>query len=35
MSYRYGDRNQITFIPDSIEDYVSSEDPVRVYDALH
>jgi len=34
MSYRYGDRNQITFLPDSIEDYVSAEDPVRVYDAF-
>lgn len=34
MSYRYGNRDQITFLPDSIEGYVSSEDPVRVYDAF-
>ncbi len=34
MSYRYGNRDQITFLPDSIEDYVNAEDPVRVYDAF-
>lgn len=34
MSYRMGDRNQQTFFPPSVEDYVSPEDPVRVYDAF-
>lgn len=34
MSYRYGNRVQMTFLPDSIEDYISTEDPVRVYDAF-
>lgn len=34
MAYLYGNRNQITFLPDSIEKYVSEDDPVRVYDAF-
>ena len=34
MAYRYGNRDQITFLPDSIENYVTEEDPVRVYDAF-
>lgn len=34
MAYRYGSRSQITFLPDSIEKYVTEEDPVRVYDAF-
>ena len=34
MSYRYGNRDQITLLPDSIEGYVGQEDPVRVYDAF-
>ena len=34
MAFRYGDRNQITFLPDSIERYVGVNDPVRVYDAF-
>ncbi len=34
MAYRYGNRSQITFLPDSIEKYVTEEDPVRVYDAF-
>ena len=34
MAYRYGNREQITFLPDSIERYVTEEDPVRVYDAF-
>jgi transposase len=34
MAYRYGNRSQITFLPDSIEEYVTEDDPVRVYDAF-
>ncbi len=34
MAYRYGERSQITMFPQSIEDYVSAEDPVRAYDAF-
>lgn len=34
MAYRYGDREQFGLFPTSIEDYVSKEDPVRVYDAF-
>jgi len=34
MAYKYGNREQITFLPDSLEKYVSIEDPVRAYDAF-
>ena len=34
MAYRYGDRNQCTMFPKSIEEYVTTDDPVRVYDAF-
>jgi len=34
MAYRYGDRNQTSFFPQSIEDYVPEGDPVRAYDAF-
>jgi len=34
MSYKIGDRMQQTFLPNSIEDYVSQDDPVRVYDSF-
>lgn len=34
MAYRYGDRNQAILFPQSIEDYVSQDDPVRAYDAF-
>ena len=34
MAYRYGNRNQITFLPDTIDKYVTDQDPVRVYDAF-
>lgn len=34
MSYKVGNRMQNTFLPNSIEDYVSEADPVRVYDAF-
>jgi len=34
MAYRYGEREQMELFPTSIEDYVSPDDPVRVYDAF-
>src|SRR5262245_52783282 len=34
MAYRFGNREQLGLLPASIEDYVSQEDPVRVYDAF-
>ena len=35
MAYRYGDdKTQMVFLPPSIEDYVSKNDPVRAYDAF-
>jgi transposase len=34
MAYRTGDRQQLGLLPESIEDYVSPEDPVRAYDAF-
>lgn len=34
MAYRYGERQQHVLFPSSIEDYISAEDPVRVYDAF-
>ncbi len=34
MAYRYGNREQITLLPPSIEDYVSGSAPVRAYDAF-
>ena len=34
MAYRYGSRHQIELFPRSIEEYVSTDDPVRVYDAF-
>lgn len=34
MAYRYGQRRQGMLFPASIEDYVSSDAPVRVYDAI-
>ncbi len=34
MAYRYGSRHQMQFFPRSIEEYVSTDDPVRVYDAF-
>ena len=34
MAYVYGNRNQIELFPQSIEDYVATDDPVRVYDAF-
>jgi len=34
MAYRYGNRCQVSLLPDSIEKYVTESDPVRVYDAF-
>jgi transposase len=34
MAYIYGSREQISLLPESIEQYVSEEDPVRAYDAF-
>lgn len=34
MAYRYGDREQCGLFPQSVEEYVGKEDPVRVYDAF-
>lgn len=34
MAYRNGDRYQIGMLPQSIEEYVSQENPVRAYDAF-
>jgi len=34
MAYRYGNREQLGLFPQSIEDYVGKEDPVRAYDAF-
>jgi len=34
MAYRNGDRYQIGLLPQSIEEYVADDDPVRAYDAF-
>lgn len=34
MAYRYGNRHQMTLLPQSIEEYVAANDPVRAYDAF-
>lgn len=34
MSYRCGNRDQISFLPASIEESVGTDDPVRAYDAF-
>ena len=34
MAYRYGNRDQLGLFPQSIEEYVGQEDPVRAYDAF-
>ena len=34
MAYRHGNRKQMTFLPNSIEEYVSSDCSVRAYDAF-
>jgi transposase len=34
MAYRFGNRHQIALLPQSIEQYISKDDPVRAYDAF-
>jgi len=34
MSYKRKERDQMTFLPSMVEDYISQHDPVRVYDAF-
>ena len=34
MAYRYGKRHQMVLLPQSIEEYVATDDPVRAYDAF-
>ena len=34
MAYRYGNRDQQELFPQSIEEYVAEDDPVRAYDAF-
>ena len=34
MAYIYGDREQTTLFPPSVEDYIPPDDPVRAYDAF-
>ena len=34
MAYRYSCRHQIELLPQTIEEYVKTDDPVRVYDAF-
>lgn len=34
MAYRYGNRQQTQLFPQSIEEYIVEDDPVRVYDAF-
>jgi len=34
MAYRYGNRYQMALLPQSIENYVPKDDPVRAYDAF-
>jgi transposase len=34
MAYKMGQRNQMRILPETIEDYVRADDPVRAYDAF-
>ena len=34
MAYRYGSQHRMELLPLTIEEYVDSDDPVRVYDAF-
>ncbi len=34
MAYRYGERHQNMLFPQSIDDYITEDDPVRAYDAF-
>ena len=34
MAYRYGDRYQTTLFPQSIDEYIPKDAPVRAYDVI-
>ena len=34
MAYRYGDRKQRTLFPQSIDEYIAQDAPVRAYDVF-
>lgn len=34
MAYRYGNRRQMSLLPQSIEEYIPKDDPVRAYDVF-
>lgn len=34
MAYRYGNRDQIELLPKTVNEYITSDDPVRAYDAF-
>ncbi|GJQ24580.1 MAG: hypothetical protein HBSAPP01_23700 [Candidatus Brocadia sapporoensis] len=34
MAYEIGNRDQKTFLPPTIDEYIGTEDPVRAYDAF-
>ena len=34
MAYRYGDRQQRTLFPQSVDEYISTDAPVRAYDVI-
>jgi len=34
MAYRYGNRCQMSLLPQSIKDHRAKDDPVRVYNAF-
>lgn len=34
MAYRHGNRNQMKLLPQSIDEYIPHDDPVRAYDAF-
>lgn len=34
MAYRYGNRDQTVLFPESVEEYIAPDDPVRAYDAF-
>lgn len=34
MPYKLENRNQLTFLPDTVEQYITKDDPVRAYDVI-
>jgi hypothetical protein len=34
MAYRYGDRQQRTLFPQSVDEYIRADAPVRAYDVI-